>query len=632
MGMDGKVLKSRYACLSLGLVAILVFVGTLGGDFLYDDYNIIVNNPQIRSWDILHIWKLPERPVRIVSLMLDYHLFGLDPRGYHLQNIFWHISSVLLLYALFFKLSGDALLSFFGAFLFALHPIHVEAVANIANRKEPICMFFSLLSFLLYMKFMEKRRWLWLFISLLAFYLALYSKEVAFVLPILFLAYEYIFIPAENRFLSKRLLPLLIGLVLAAALFAALMLRHKHFDFINVGSTLSFAGYRGDASLFSVIYSSPKAFWNYVQLLLFPFNLSPGHIMDLSSNVADPLVIVSWLAIVCCLWLSIYLIPRRPLISFALLWFFIHYLPISNLLPSTYLVAERYMYIPSAGFCLLLAAIAKNGVKTFALRRGSSFATSSALIVLVIGGFYSIQTISYSYIWSDRLRFWNYALKVNPDSSKYYNNRGMAYNDKGKYKEAIEDFSRSIERSPLKGITYSNRGNAYLYLGRYEEAIKDYEKSIKLDPTYAEASYNLGIAYQSIGDYQQALHNFNQTISLKPGFNKVYNNRGNTYNQIGNYKKAIEDYSMAIKLDMRYEKAYFNRAVTYYRIGELRKAASDHNSVIELNPQNAKAYYYLGLEYSGMGDANKAQRYYEKAATLGLKEARKMLIGVAPDK
>ena len=155
MSLSNELRKRWLYCLILVFVTILLFANTLNNDFTYDDYPVVISDPQIKYWHFLDLWEVWGRSTRTLSLMVDYHIFGDSPFGYHAQNILWHLLSVLLLFFIFVKLSGNQFTSFIAALFFAVHPIHVEAVANIANRKELICMFFSLSSFLLYLTFLQ---------------------------------------------------------------------------------------------------------------------------------------------------------------------------------------------------------------------------------------------------------------------------------------------------------------------------------------------------------------------------------------------------------------------------------------------------------------------------------------------
>ncbi len=191
----------------LGLVALigvtlLLFVESLSAEFTYDDIHNVLNDPQIRHmhfWDLFDIGDIHfgwRRHVRTLSFMVDYALFGSSPIGYHLHNLLWHVISVALFYVVVRKLSKQVWISLLAAVIFAIHPIHVEVVTNITNRKELLCMAFLLAAFISYDGFVREvgpKRWGWLTGSLAAWSLALFSKQVAIVLPLYLIAYEFLF-------------------------------------------------------------------------------------------------------------------------------------------------------------------------------------------------------------------------------------------------------------------------------------------------------------------------------------------------------------------------------------------------------------------------------------------------------
>ena len=613
---------------SLVLISTLLFINTIGGEFTYDDYQIFVHNKSIHSFHILDIWSINDRPLRALTLMVDYQLFGLNPMGYHVHSMLWHITSVLLLYLLFLKLSADKSLSFIGAALFAAHPIHVEAVTNIANRKEAICLTFALISFLFYIKFCERKSkhyWLWLLFSFFSFYLALHAKQVIIVLPLILLVYEYLFLPHDKKFLTKS--KAFLSLTLAVLLLIAFYAIPKSGDFFAFWDKMKFKGtfhgYIGDPTIYNTIISMPKSFIQYIKLLFFPFGLSPGHFIELSTSFKEVETIILWIFFLAFIMLPFFFIRKHRLLAFSLFWFMLNYIPISNVIPLVYYIADRYMYIPSAGTCLLMAIVIRQMViKPLNQRGNNKMATLGAFLFVFILSFYSLKTVRFNEIWGNRLNLWNYELKINPWSYKGYIGRGTAYADLNNYEEAIKDFSMAISINANAEDGYSHRGNSYLYRGMYEHAIKDFRRTIDLNGELDKAYYNMGIAYHNSGNYEEAMKSYTRSMELNPDFDKVYNNRGNLFNRSGDLKGAIKDYSRAIELNTQYERAYFNRAITYLKINDRTHAERDFLAVIKMNKRNAEAYFNLGRIYLEKYSIDKARPYFRQAAALGYKKAR----------
>ncbi len=556
--------------LILSATTVLLYANTFSGEFIYDDYSVVVNNAAIRHW---HVWDLLEfwgRSVRTLSLMLDYHLFGLSPAGYHIQNIFWHLLSVLLTYFIVVKLSGDRMSSFLAALLFTVHPIHVEAVANIANRKEALCMSFSLISFLAYIRSVEeitRKRWFWMVGSFLSWYLAFNSKQVAIILPLTLVVYEMIFLKPEKRFLTRNVYILVFSLICMAGLLAWLVFTTEVYK----------AGYRGDISLFSVLITIPSILLTYIKIMLYPLNLSPDHIIKLYSSIADPNIALPFIICFSLVVISLYLVKSEPLISFGFFWFIIHFIPISNIVPSTYFFAERYMYIPSMGICIIQSiAIKKLFSKSGAVSEISRVFLVTAIVL------YSIITVNYNAVWSKESSLWEHAIKTSPNSFIAHYNRGNIYKKMHKDKDAIRDYSKAISLNPQFAVAFTNRAEVFSSLQNNQGALKDYSVVIQLDPKNGVAYYN----------------------------------RGRIYYQMGYIDMAIRDYTRAIENDPLLSKAYYNRGVSHIGTGNYTQAIKDYNSAIEINPDYARAYYNLALIYEEFGEINKAEHYYLRAIAL----------------
>jgi 4-amino-4-deoxy-L-arabinose transferase-like glycosyltransferase len=282
----------RWYPLLLILITLGVFFQSISHEFTYDDYPRVLEDPLVRQSNITALWDLGgnilwHRQVRTLTYMVDYALFGISPVGYHLHNLFWHTLCVVLVFVLLKKLTHQATFSFFGALIFAIHPIHVEAVSNIANRKELLALGFLLIAFLCYIRFLERetaKKWVWLCLGVCAWGLGIFSKQVAMILPLLLVAYEFLLVPKDQRFLTKNT-PLLVSLLGAATIslvlyaFSIWDMAHDHTPLPGEHSVIP-QGYRGELTYLALVATSARAFWTYIQLLVWPAGLCPEHIVD----------------------------------------------------------------------------------------------------------------------------------------------------------------------------------------------------------------------------------------------------------------------------------------------------------------------------------------------------------------
>ena len=211
---------------------------------------------------------------------------------------------------------------------------------------------------------------------------------------------------------------------------------------------------------------------------------------------------------------------------------------------------------------------------------------------------------------------YSHAIKLNPNNTYTYNNRGSAYESKNSFDRAIADYARAIQLSPNYADAYFNRGAAYGEKGDYDRAIADYTKAIQLKPDFAEAYTNRGAAYLKIGKFEQVINDHNRAIELKLDYTDAYFNRGVAYGEKGDYDRAIADYTKAIQLNPNYTNAYFNRGVAYGTKGDYDYAIVDYTKAIDLNPNYANAYTHRGVAYHKKGEIIYAIQDYSTAIGL----------------
>ena len=237
--------------------------------------------------------------------------------------------------------------------------------------------------------------------------LALSSKQVAIVLPLLLMTYEFLYVPIEQRFLIKNRLLVSGGIILGSTLLLVYVVLVVDLD--NLRSFKTFQGYRGELSLYSVAITSGRTFWQYVALLVWPSGLCPDHAIELSRSLFEPTTLFSWGGLIALVAAAFLVAKRLPLLAFGLFWLLLSYLPISNLLPTSYILADRYMYIPSAGFCIILVGLGETlytRLNRFKPRYAMALMAMVASL-LIVG--YSLRTLSYNSYWKNDRILWQYA-------------------------------------------------------------------------------------------------------------------------------------------------------------------------------------------------------------------------------
>ena len=595
------------------ILTALSYINTLHNSFVYDDNTYVVENRQIRS--ISNIPKAfissypPDakeqglyRPLVTISYIFDYAVWGLNPKGFHLTNLILHILTSIIIYLLALEILKKSWPSLIAALIFALHPVHTEAVTWVVGRAEVMAGLFYFLSFLLYIKAGEsisfRNR---LFIgSNISYLFALLSKEMAITLPILLFVYDYYFgfknpsphpLPARGegvnmggdkgesgiiKWLTTRYLSFIV------ITFLYLAIRYIVLGAFGPQKNLYFTP---DIGLYERFLTIIVVIGYYIRLLFLPFNLTVDYVFPKIASLNLPVLIYGGMLIFSLIIISFsYKMSKR--LSFAILFFYITLLPVSNIMPIGELIAERFLYIPLISFALLIGISTDYFFTRFPLRF-LRIIISIPLILLAL--FYSLLTISRNYDWKDAFTLWKSTIYTTPASSVAHNNLGIEYAKKEGYVDAIVEYKKAIELSPKYFHALANLGDAYLKIGLIDEAIDLYKKSIEAEPDYSIAYNNLGFAYFEKRLYKEALAEYKKAIELNSKDPLFYNNLGNLYASIKRYDDAISEYNRAISIDPLDTNAYNNLGAIYAQQGKFNEAESEVRKALAIAPENRLA-------------------------------------------
>ncbi len=420
-------------------------------------------------------------PLTFISLMLDHELYGLYAGGYHVTNLVLHLLSTLLLFWLFCRMTGAIWKSAFVAAFFALHPLHVESVAWIAERKDVLSGFFFMLTLCLYVYYTEKpviKRYLPVLFS---FILALMSKPIVVTLPVIMILLDYWPLKRFETHKPNLLLwqvkektPLLI---LSAVL---VMITFHTPDNPHIGK-YPVPARLANASLSYINYLT-KTFWPQDMTVFYPF---PGQFSFLSTAGSALLIIlISAFAMLKA--------KRLPHIFAGWLWYTITIIPVIGIIQiGDFAMADRYHYLPSIGIGVALAWGLSALFKNESCRK--NLILPLAIIFLIMLAWLTSKQCSY---WENSTKLWCHALQVTKDNYVANNLLGVTLFEKGKAEEAVVYYDQAIAIAPLYAYAYNNRGVAYIKLGRSQQrALEDFNQAIHLRPDYGDAYMNRGLIY-----------------------------------------------------------------------------------------------------------------------------------------
>lgn len=590
------------------LLGVTVYGNSLNGQFIWDDKVLVKDNLTITEWSHLpQIFRKETgagagarynfyRPMQMLTYMLDYHLWKLDQRGYHLTNILLHICAALALYWLVTIFYHHQILSLLTGILFVSHPIHTEAVTYISGRADSLALLFMLLCFIFYIKHLQAKG-IGTFGLMIATYLcALLSRENSFILPPLLLLYHYSF---------KVKLKIGPFLSVTCVAFIYLVWRFIHFNPDLSHQTL----------LLQRIPGIFVALADYIRLLLLPFNLHMEYGARLFA-FTDVRAMIGILLFSIIILYAFRQKDRNPFIFFSISWFFIALVPQSNLFPLSAYMAEHWLYVPSIGFFLILA----RGLNYFLTRDGKKIIGGVLIVGLV--GFYSCLTVKQNILWREPISYYQKLLEHVTDSPRVYNNLGLAYSEMGKESKAQALYQKAIKVDSTYFDAHYNLGNTYKALGKEEEAVASYKKTVGLSPKYTKAYYNMGITYAQMGRKEEAILSYEEAIKLEPENAILYNNLGTVYSAMNHADKALAYYKEAVKINPNYEKAYNNLGNAYMVLRKKEEAITSYKKAIELNPTFAAAYYNMGNAYLKIGRKKDAIHSYKKALEVNPNDVR----------
>jgi protein O-mannosyl-transferase len=666
---------------SVAFVTFLVYLPALRNEFVYWDDNLyIFENPFIRSLDgtffrraFLGFPASNWHPLTWISHALDYAVWGLNPLGHHLTSTILHAVNTALVVVLVLKIfetardrtPQNAAASFLNdrtiliaagvtGLLFGIHPVHVESVAWVAERKDLLCALFFLLSILSYVKYARgqgsgfrgqgsgagnqepgvrsqkradsgnakagpKKSFInkHYLLSLGLFVLALMSKPMAVSLPLVLLILDWY--PFGRVRSWKTLWP-------------AGVEKLPFFVLSLASSVMTILAQRAGEAIVSVeqitlperALVAVKALVAYLGKMLLPINLIPFYpypkVVPLFS-----FEYLSALALFIGITAACVILARKQKFWLSAWGYYVATLiPVLGIVQvGAQSMADRYTYLPSIGLFLLaglgVAWIAK---RTFVIRQHASLKIVFGMVLSCVLVFLCYATFKQISIWQDSISLWSYVIEKEPDSvSLAYSQRGIVLGKKGQTERAIADLEMAIALNPYNYDAYMNLGVAFEKLGQIDKARENVEKAISAKPSSHEAYLYRGVLYEETGQLDKAIVDYTRAIALDSSDFEAYNNRGIAFGKTGQLDKAIADYSVTIELNPRHIDAHSNRGVAYTLTGQNDRALEDFNTAILLDPNDPMTYFNRGSFYRRIGKNDLAFADFQKACDLGNERA-----------
>ncbi len=663
--MKGTQNNSFYLAASVSLLTFALYLSSLQHEFVeWDDAQYVVENFHIRSFDMSFLkWAFSSfhasnwHPITWISHAADYAIWGLNPLGHHLTNVILHAVNTALVVLLALKLleaavgkSGtlpddlrkrpDFPISFLSdrtmlitagvtGLLFGLHPLHVESVAWVAERKDLLSALFYILSLMAYTKypsadsgteqqvallpFSDKR---YLF-SLGFFILALMSKPMAVSLPAVLVIldwYPFGKIQSLSSFWKSVInkLPFIV-LSIASSVLTILAQRAG-------GAMVTMEA----VPLFTRLIVAAKSLAVYLWEMVWPFNLSPFYPYPTSVSLLSWQSLLTIAVVIGISTLCVIKAQRQRVWLAAWGYYVATLIPVIGIVQvGRQAMADRYMYLPSLGPSLLIGLASAwifRKVISVSQRHPILKPAGAVLAFFVICSMVYI-TFGQIGIWQNSIRLWSHVIGQRPERiylAHYY--RGLAFENTGRPDKAIEDYNAAIALDPNFRDAFMSRGTALEKMGRLDRAVDNLNRAIALGPTY-EAYFNRGIILEKMGLIDGAIADYLSAIALNPSRYDAYLAAARSYGKAGLFDKAIEYFTKCIAMNPNHADLYNNRGLSFLFIGQDDRALEDYNRAISLDQTLAIAYRNRGNVYLRRGDKMSAVSDYQNACHFGDEKA-----------
>jgi Flp pilus assembly protein TadD len=590
----------------LAILVLSVYWQVEGHGFIgFDDNEYILDNPivlrgltlegALSAFTTFHAanW----HPLTWLSHMLDVELFGPSAGWHHRMNVLYHLLNTELLFLVLWRMTGGLWQSAFVAALFGVHPLHVESVAWVAERKDVLSTLFWMLTMGAYLRY-ARRPGIGRYLLVIAvFALGLMCKPMMVTLPFVLLLLDWWplgrMTPADSSVSPswRRYVPVFFRLVwekvpllgMSAISCAITYLAQAKGGAISQFEHLPFGSRISNALVSYVIYLG-KMVWPASLAVFYPH---PEFI-----RLGVPIWQVTGAILLLC-GLSIIALReghRRPYLAVGWLWYLGTLVPMIGLVQvGMQAYADRYTYVPLIGVFIALAWGIPELLAGWRFRRLALGVSGGALVI---------------------------ALSV------------AGWSQVGYWRDGVTLFSRALAVTDRNWVAMNSLGVAYVKLGQYQQAIVNFREALRIMPSYAEAWGNLGVAYANLGQHQEAIGYSRKALQIKPDHAATWNNLGMSYGILGQYQEAIGAFQEALRIKPDYLDAWRNLGVAYERIGQYQQAMVYYREALRIMPIDADAWNNLGVASEKLGQLQQAIGYYQEALRIkpDLTEVRNNLV------
>ena len=602
-------------CAFLVIAVFAAFGGLLDSGFVqYDDPGYVTENTHVQkgltggsiAWAFTTTEATNWHPLTWLSHMMDVQLFGMNPGGHHLTSLLLHILNAILLFLLLFRMTGALWRSAFVAALFALHPLHVESVAWIAERKDVLSTLFWLLTTGAWLAYVKSSKAVPYALMLAFFALGLMSKPMLVTLPFTLLLFDYwplqrLTLPLRGRWGGIK------GLLWEKA---------PLFAMAAASCAITFTVQRGGKAVKTMVEfpfdqrvaNAAQAYVSYLGKTIWPSSLAVLYPHP-HTGLFTPFAILAFLALAGVTALAFRLRSRAPCLLFGWLWYLGTLVPVIGLIQvGGQAMADRYTYIPLVGIFIAVAwGLAEIPEQRLALRRAVAGAAIAAMAAL-----FALTRIQTGY-WTDNETLFAHDLAVTSENALAHYQIGCIQFNKDRVEEAIAHFRESLRINPRYAEAHTNLGIALDRMNRTPEAVDHFREALRILPRNMQAMNNLGSALVKLHRLPEALDRFEEAVRLDPDNADARNNLGNVLAASGRLGEAVEHYRQALRIQPDSVKTLCSMGLALGKMKRLSEAIQCFRDAVRINPNVLDAQNNLGVALVEAGRPAEALEHYRQA-------------------
>ena len=537
----------------------LIYFNSLKNGFVFDDQHYIVKNHLIKVLDSQGLWNMFSSfymwdylPLTLLSLSFDYWLYGLNPAGYHFSNTLLHFINSLLVYQLVLQITRSGRVALWASLIFLVHPLQVESVAWISERKNLLSFFFFSFSFLTYLRGGTR------FLSLFLFFLACLAKTSVVILPLLLVLYDI-------SFAGKPIKSILVDKVyyFLISLGVAILTLLSH----SSGGTLR---EYPDQNPINTVFSMMAVFKEYIIKILFPINLNIWYPDQVYKSLMEPQILISVLVIAGYIWLVRWSYSSRRVVFFGLVWFLIALLPVSHIIPFPQMMADRFLYIPMLGLLIVMVSMSKKGMGFLGL----------SVILL-----FSLLSISRNYVYQDDFHLWQDSVSKNSHHTRSMMFLGLSYWGKGDQDRALEILKQATILEPENNMAVLYRAHIYAEREEWNQAESLYRELVQRSPEKPKYYTHLAVFLGNRNRIKESLDLLNQALKRDPDYALAHFNRAVFLDRAGDSDGAFRAYQKAVALEPKSAHYQYILGMFYIKRTDQPELGRNHlNLSLRLNP------------------------------------------------